>query len=216
MAKNYGYKEIRQVLQVLNKGIETRIKKYGSANNHKKYVETCIKKYGHKNHMYVKEIALKIANSEIRKFKEYITKKKNVTLNSSKSEIESFDLLRQIYPDTIHHYKDIDRYPFNCDFYIPSLNLFIECQYGQFHHGRPYLGTEQDLKDIEILKENAERRHEETGKDRSRYDNELETWTIRDVNKRNIVKQNNLNYIEFWSINELKTWINKHESFNSN
>ena len=37
----------------------------------------------------------------------------------------------------------------------------------------------------------------------------LYTWTIRDVNKRNIAKQNNLNYIEFWNINELKEWLNQ-------
>ena len=39
------------------------------------------------------------------------------------------------------------------------------------------------------------------------YDNAIQCWTIRDVNKRNIAKKNNLNYIEFWNLNELKTWI---------
>ena len=27
--------------------------------------------------------------------------------------------------------------------------------------------------------------------------------------KRNIAQQNNLNYIEFWNMNEVKEWINK-------
>ena len=41
------------------------------------------------------------------------------------------------------------------------------------------------------------------------YNNAIECWTKRDVNKRNIAKQNNLNYIEFWNINELINYINK-------
>ena len=41
------------------------------------------------------------------------------------------------------------------------------------------------------------------------YNTAINIWTIRDVNKRNIAKQNNLNYIEFWNIDELKEWLNK-------
>ena len=40
-------------------------------------------------------------------------------------------------------------------------------------------------------------------KNLSYYDNAITTWTIRDVNKRNIAKQNNLNFIEIWNIEEL-------------
>ena len=29
----------------------------------------------------------------------------------------------------------------------------------------------------------------------------------RDPNKRRIAKENNLNYLEFWNINELKDWF---------
>lgn len=182
------------------------IEKYGAAYNKEKYNETMLKKYGVKWFTQSNKLIERSQSPEAKE-KQYKTKKKNGTLNSSKIEDKSYELLKEKYPDIIRQYRS-KLYPFNCDFYIPSLDLYIECQYGQFHHGRPYLGTEQDIKDIEILKENAKRRHEETGKDKNRYDNELETWTIRDVNKRNIVKQNNLNYIEFWNIEELKIWIN--------
>ena len=30
-----------------------------------------------------------------------------------------------------------DRYPFACDFYISSLDLFIECNYHWTHGGKP-------------------------------------------------------------------------------
>ena len=55
------------------------------------------------------------------------TKKLNHSFNSSKIEtiyknklIEKFGI-----EDVIYQYMD-ERYPFNCDFYIKSLDLFIE------------------------------------------------------------------------------------------
>ena len=39
------------------------------------------------------------------------------------------------------------------------------------------------------------------------YDNAIGTWVTRDVNKRNTTKENKLNYIEFWNIDELKNWL---------
>ena len=104
------------------------------------------------------------------------------------------------------------RYPFACDFYIPSLDLFIECQYAMFHNKRPYLGNEDDLKEIEIIKEKAEKRKQITGKNKSRYDALIEIWTKHDVLKRNTAKQNNLNYLEFFTILELENWLKTYEA----
>lgn len=39
------------------------------------------------------------------------------------------------------------------------------------------------------------------------YNNAITTWTVRDVQKRKVAKENNLNYKEFWNINELKKFI---------
>ena len=232
--KKYGVEYVTQTENNKIKSKETKFKKYGNENyvNIEKQKETCLKKYGVKYIVQTdffkeksKQTCLKKygvdnywkTNENIKKShsieainKCNETKKKNGTLNTSKSELISYELLKNKYPDTVHHYKDNNRYPFVCDFYIPSLDLFIECQYGQFHHNRPYLGTEQDLHDIEILKENAKRKHEETGKNKCRYDSELETWTIRDVKKRKIAKENNLNYKEFFSILELNKWLNEY------
>lgn len=233
--KKYGVDNIFKTKEAQNKYKQTCLEKYGVDNSFKvkeiiddikiKKVNTCLEKYGVDNVAKVTEIKEKIYKTREKtwlekygvthiryldfiKEKEYETKRKNNSFHTSKSELESYDLLKQKYPDVIHHYKDNDRYPFNCDFYIPSLDLFIECQYGQFHHSRPYLGTEEDLKDIELLKENANRICKEKNVPLSRYNIEIETWTIRDVNKRNIAKQNNLNYLEFWNIQELKNWLN--------
>ena len=107
-------------------------------------------------------------------------------------------MLKECYPDVITQYKDA-RYPFACDFYIPSLDLFIECNYHWTHGGKPYEGTENDKKIVEKWKT----------KNTKFYNNAIQTWTVRDVNKRNTVKENKLNYIEFWNIDDLKTWMTK-------
>ena len=125
------------------------------------------------------------------------TKRKNNTFNTSKIEELSYILLKEKYEDVIRQYKS-ELYPFVCDFYIPSLNLYIECNYHWTHGDHPY---NENNKEDQILLEKWKT------KNTKYYKGAIYTWTIRDVNKRNIAKQNNLNYIEFWNNNELKKWI---------
>ena len=214
----------------------TKLKKYNSAtyNNMNKNRETCIKKYGADSIFKIKEFQNKIKQTFNKKYnvdyatqlpktiknshsieainKCFETQKKNGTINKSKEEDKSYELLKEKYPDVIRQYKDLKRYPFACDFYIPSLDLFIECQYSFFHNGRPYIGNENDLKEIEIIKEKSLKRKQITNKKTTRYDSIINIWTIRDVNKRKIAKQNNLNYLEFFTILELENWLNNYES----
>ena len=39
------------------------------------------------------------------------------------------------------------------------------------------------------------------------YKNALRIWTITDPLKREIAKKNHLNWIEFWTVEEAKKWI---------
>lgn len=39
------------------------------------------------------------------------------------------------------------------------------------------------------------------------YQNAINVWTRRDVLKRETAKRNNLNFIEFWNLDEVKEWI---------
>lgn len=112
-----------------------------------------------------------------------------------KLKLDKFKILKSIFPDTIHQYKDKNRYQFNCDFYIPSIDTFIECQYSWVHGGHPFdINNADDVAKLNTLKE--------------RYgDKWWPIWAERDVNKRNVAQQNNLNYIEFWNINELRQWV---------
>ena len=52
--------------------------------------------------------------------------KKNGTYKKSKKEDECYELLIKKYDNVIRQYRDENRYPFNCDFYIPNEDLFIE------------------------------------------------------------------------------------------
>lgn len=189
----YGYKAFNN-----KKSKQTKLEKYGNKNynNREKAKQTMINLYGVEN-IYNLEYYKKLAHNKNSLEKINNTKKKNYTFNTSIPENKSYDLLKEKYKDIEYQYKN-DLYPFNCDFYIPSLDLYIECNYHWTHGGKPYEGTEEDNIKLNKWKE----------KNTKFYNNAINIWTIRDVNKRNIAKQNKLNYIEFWDLNELKNWLN--------
>lgn len=213
--EKYGVTSPKKTKIVNDKYKETCLKKYGVDNAFKnkhikeKYKQTCFKKYGVDHNWKIKEEQEKSHSKEALE-KCFETQKKNGTFNKSKPEEKSFELLKNVFKDVKHNYK-CERYPFACDFYIPSLDLFIECQYSMFHNGRPYLGNENDIKDLEKFKNRSEEIKKETGKQKTRYDALIDTWSIRDVKKRIIAKENNLNYLEFFTILELENWIVSYE-----
>jgi len=89
-----------------------------------------------------------------------------------------------------------------CDFYIPSKDLFIELQLSWTHGSKPFVENNIDCQN----QLNIWRQKSLTS---DYYKNAIETWTIRDVKKRNIAKQNKLNYIEVWtsSFNEIHSFL---------
>lgn len=134
-----------------------------------------------------------------KKHKEYITKKQNGTFNTSTAEDELAEYIVLLFPDMIRQYKSL-KYPYCCDYYIPCIDTYIEFQ-GSWTHGKHPFGTEDG--DEETLNKWKE-------KNTKYYDNAIQTWTVRDVNKRNTAKKNKLNYIElFGSVNESKQTIYK-------
>ena len=129
----------------------------------------------------------------------------NNSFNKSNEENICFKLLCNKFNNIIRQYSS-DLYPFNCDFYIPSINLYIEYQGSHFHHFHPF--NENNINDINELNRLKKLEQEELKiKNKTQYTQIINTWTIRDVNKRNIAKQNNLNWIEFFTIDELKEWL---------
>lgn len=83
---------------------------------------------------------------------------------------------------------------------------YIEYQGFWTHHTHPY--NPKSTIDIDQL-EYWKTRVEKSGM----YLDAIHTWTVRDPLKHKIAKENNLNWIEFWNIDEVKKWLNRFEFF---
>lgn len=116
---------------------------------------------------------------------------KNGTNHSSKLEKLLLELLINKFGenDVLSPYFDVERYPFNCDFYIKSKDLFIELNGFFTHQDEPY--DENNSKHQKLV--------EQLKSDDSKWAKSiLYTWTILDVKKRTIAKENNLNFLEIY------------------
>ena len=168
-------------------------------NNREKANRTCIIKYGENN----------FAKTYLFLEKQYITKTKNKSWNKSKEEDLCYELLKEKYPDIIRQYRS-KLYPFNCDFYIPSKDLYVEYNGSQYHQDHPFnINNENDIKQLNILKEAANKNNRHKFGKLSQYDTMIYVWTDLDVRKRNIAKQNKLNFIEFWNLDDVNNYINQ-------
>lgn len=78
--------------------------------------------------------------------------------------------------------------------------MYIEYNGSHYHHGHPFNTLdENDKKELERLQNLSD--------DKNQYNKIIYTWTDLDVRKRNTAKENNLNFIEFWSIEDVKQWL---------
>lgn len=127
------------------------------------------------------------------------TKKRNGTFNTSKPEEDAYKYLCQKFKqdDIIRQYNS-ELYPFNCDFYIKSFDLYIECNFNWTHGGHWYDPLNEN-------DQNTLKKWQDKGTDF--YKNAINTWTVRDVNKHQIAIDNNLNYLVFWKLSELESWL---------
>lgn len=122
-------------------------------------------------------------------------KRENGTFNTSSPEDALYELLieyaNQHGMTVVRQYRDEKRYPFAVDFYIPERDLFIELN-GSWSHGGHWYETdrEMDQKTVQTwLKK---------GKKSKYYRVALETWTTRDVRKREAARKAQLNYVTLW------------------
>ena len=125
------------------------------------------------------------------------TKKANKSFNSSKPENAYYSYLISKYSenDIIRQYKD-ERYPHACDFYIRSLDLFIELNIDWTHGGHPFNPENQaDINKLAVWQEKA--------KKSKFYQKAIETWTKLDVQKFKDAKYHNLNYKVYYAETEL-------------
>ena len=116
----------------------------------------------------------------------------------NRAEDRCYAELLKKYPDVLRNHKT-EKYPYRCDFYIPSEDLYIELNAFYMHGGHWF--DENDPKDVEQVKKWKE---QDTGQ--SRY--AIHIWTESDLEKRQTAIDNNLNYLVFWTEQEFLDWIN--------
>lgn len=216
--EKYGVKHISQSKEIKERIKQTNLKKYGTeyytqTDDFKECLrknkdtilekrrQTCLKKYGVDNPLKDDKIQNKRIN----------TLKTNNTFNKSKEEEYLFNLLKNIYPNSISQYKDI-RYSYRdknnkihyfiCDMYVPELDLFIEYNGFCTHNNHKFdVNLKEDINTLNEWKEKYKNGH-------LMYKSMINTWTKRDPLKRKIAKENKLNFKEIWSIEEFKKYLN--------
>ena len=141
---------------------------------------------------------------QIKLQKEINTKYINNSFNISKPEDNVYELLSESFDNVIRQYH-CERYPFNCDFYIKSLDLFIECNF-HWTHGivnhkiyAPYNPENPEHQQILQLWQNKHTKY---------FDAAIKTWTVRDPLKLKTARDNNLNYLVFYTYDEFEIWFN--------
>lgn len=142
------------------------------------------------------------ANPELRKAKlekTYKTHKEKNSFNSSQIQDDTYKYLISKFgsENVLNEYRD-ERYPFNCDFYIKNLDLFIELNLHWTHGKHPY-NEELDKETLNSWLEKA--------KTSRFYEQAINTWTVRDVKKIQTASDNKLNYLLVYNINELYNYI---------
>ena len=157
--------------------------------------ETMLRRYGVEYSMQIpknKEYMSYLMSSYEMQERRYNTMKRNHTFNSSSTEEELFLYIKSRFPTVVRQYKDKNRYPYFCDFYIPELDYFIELQ-GYYTHGKhPFNpNSNEDLQLIEYYKKKY-------GEDCQ----SITIWSIKDVEKRDCAKRNHLNFKEVWSLED--------------
>lgn len=169
-----------------------------------KQMKTCMDRYGVQNYAQSEEFKKLWKDQNFvknRQLKQYKTKNKNGTFNTSKSEIYVNTILMQKFGknNVISQYTD-KRYPYMCDFYIKHLDIFIECNFHWTHGGHWFdKNSDYDINKLNTWKT----------KNTKFYNTAIDVWTRRDVMKYNTAKNNNLNYIVFWNLTEFNNWINE-------
>lgn len=178
----------------ITKGRHTKLEKYGDEHYHniEKAQSTMRQKYGVSNFCEHNKCREKLYSNET-KLKRDNTHRKNNSFNASSPENKLYNLLISKYGDdnVVRNYK-CDKYPFLCDFYIKTLDKFIELNYHWTHGSHPFnKDNKLDLLKLEQWKEKS--------KKSLFYKNAIYVWTDLDVRKQQIAKNNGLNYLVIYN-----------------
>ena len=130
--------------------------------------------------------------------KAFETKKLNGTTNTSKPEHDFYEFLLTLFDSTdIYREYKCELYPFHCDFYIKSLDMFIELNLFFTHGEEPFnSNNDKHLELLEVMQHEAETS--------DFYKNAIYIWTVLDPLKLNYMIKNNLNYRICYNYTDIK------------
>ena len=211
---------------------QTKLEKYGDPNynNRDKAIKTTLSMYGVTNVAQAPEVKKKIQNTNMRKLgvpmpylskvvqermcdtkekrygnrhytnreKYYNTMKKKGFISKEEQVFETVLINNSI--EYIPQYHKDFRYPFYCDFYLPKFDMFIEINVYPAHGPHPFTNSQEDIEYLKVWQEKA-------NKGMGIYLDWINRWTNVDVNKRTSAKQNNLNYFELYSLEEIQNFF---------
>lgn len=159
--------------------------------------ETLLTKYNVKCAYNIPTIQAKaIKNSHTKEANEKRVETLHTNGGISSSE-QLFIELAKLYNVTVDPQHYDSKYPYLCDFYIPEKDLYVELHIFWTHNDHFYTGSKEDLDTVNYWK----------SKNNSFYNNAIYTWTDLDVRKRQIAKDNNLNYVVLWSDIDIDIWF---------
>lgn len=193
---------------------------------------TCLNKYGKDNYFKTEEFEKKKIKTNIIKFgvesysktqafkdfikehhdeiqqKVYNTKKQNNSFNKSEDEEKVYQLLLYKFKqqDIVRQYRS-EEYPFACDFYIKSLNLYIEYHGSWVHGGKPFVNSVEDKQKLKKWESKVKETNFK-GEEKSFYSNAIYVWTKADPKKLKTFIENKLNYKIFYNLEQFYEWYN--------
>lgn len=190
----YGVAYSFQQEDVRKKSLQTCMERYGNPlfNNPEQNKITCLERYGVDHYSKTEEWKFMMFQRKeeiLNKINE--TKRLHGTFNTSNIEEQFEEYLTKNNIEHIRQYKS-EKYPFRCDFYFPEHDLYIEVQASWTHGGHPFDDT--NIKDQQKLLIWS-------SKNTDFYRNAIDTWSVRDVQKRTTAKNNHLNYLEVFTNN---------------
>lgn len=176
-----------------------KAQRYIDDDRRKKMRKTMMKRYGH---FYAGAVPL------FQK-KAWETKRRNGTFNTSRPEETLYLLLCDVFgrSDVEREYKDDLRYPFFCDFYIKSLDLFIEFN-AHWTHGGHFFNPSCEKDQLALQKWVKKSKT----KGSRYYHSAINIWTKRDLLKRDTAIKNHLNYVVFWKsdLSDARTYLSNY------
>lgn len=200
-SSDYKYKAKLKLDTTIQKGKQTKLSLDSSGlNSYQRAVlkgkQTCLEKYGVDSYTKTKEFKQRVLAM---KQKEYVTKRLNNSFNTSKQEEKVYKLLLTKFNETdIKRQFTSVKYPFACDFYIESLDLYIECNFHWTHYTEPF--DNMNPKHLKLLKD------WELKKSKF-YNIAMKVWSYKDPLKVRTAKKNNIKLLVFYKLEDFEIWF---------